>query len=308
MKKYFFILVIFITSKVYSQAHFPVSNAIWNVHLECPNKGDELYGIAGDTLLNNIAYSKLYIMEDTTIDDSMNKTKLIGLIRNEGQKVLFKPKYGNAGEFILYDFSKSIGDTIWHNATLRLRDGGNTITFDSANYISVILDKFEENDLVKYNVRTGLYDNEYGFLYSFQSDWIQGIGSTKGLFWHLYEPPMSCVGYNSLMCFKYNDSIKYLNDTRCNKCFCSYLTSIIEKNNNTDWISIFPNPVQRTLTIKIDKPYSKIKVEIIDVKGSVVYKKEALEVPITFNDQIHEIYVIKLTVDNKMITRKIVIE
>jgi len=250
----------------FGQANFPNSNAIWNVYLECPNKGDELYGITGDTVLNNIAYSIVCVLNDTIIVNSMDNAKPVGFIRNESQKVLFRPKNGNVEEFVLYDFSKSVGDTIWHNASLVLLDGGSIIAFDSAKYISVILEKFEENDLVKYNVQTGLYDSEFGFLYPLQSDWIQGVGSTKGLFWHLYTPPMVCENNNSLKCLKHNDSIKYLNDTRCDKCFCSYLASINEKKYNQDQIIIFPNPSNKNITFHFGELNIE-KIQINDCSG-----------------------------------------
>jgi len=62
------------------------------------------------------------------------------------------------------------------------------------------------------------------------------------------------------------------------------------------------------LTIEVQKPYSKIVVEIIDEKGSVIYKKESLDSPISFNNSIHGIYFVRLSVDNETITRKIIIE
>ena len=80
------------------------------------------------------------------------------------------------------------------------------------------------------------------------------------------------------------------------------------KKNSSDWISIFPNPAQNLLTIEVQKPYSKILVEIIDEKGSVIYKKESLDSPISFNNSIHGIYFVRLSVDNETITRKIIIE
>ena len=113
--------------------------------------------------------------------------------------------------------------------------------------------------------------------------------------------------YN-LACFKHNDTVKYQNNLKCNKCFCSGLTGLHEKKNNTDWINIFPNPTQNSLTIEVKKPYSKIVVEIIDEKGSIIYRKESLDSPITLNASIHGIYFVKLVVDNETITRKLIIE
>jgi len=86
------------------------------------------------------------------------------------------------------------------------------------------------------------------------------------------------------------------------------LTSNIEEKNNTNWVKVFPNPVQRSLTIRIDKPYSKIKVEIIDEKGSILYKKETLDGSIILNDQTPGMYFVKLLVDNELITKKVLVK
>jgi hypothetical protein len=62
------------------------------------------------------------------------------------------------------------------------------------------------------------------------------------------------------------------------------------------------------LTIEVQKPYSKIVVEIIDEKGSVIYKKESLDNPITFNNSLHGLYFVRLTIDKEIVSRKILIE
>ncbi len=93
MKKYIFILIIFITSKVFCQSNFPDSNAIWNVNIVGSGPTEEiLYGLKGDTLINDTLYNKLYTLSDTTLSDE-NLKNYIGGFRMEGQKVLFKPAY-----------------------------------------------------------------------------------------------------------------------------------------------------------------------------------------------------------------------
>ena len=71
---------------------------------------------------------------------------------------------------------------------------------------------------------------------------------------------------------------------------------------------MFPNPAQSSLTIKVDKPYSKIIVEVIDEKGSIIYKKAMLENPVCLNNVIKGNYLIKLTIDNQTVIKKIIIQ
>lgn len=313
MKKYIFILIIFITSKVYSQTHFPDSNAIWNVNYinSVGTPTDEmLYGLKGDTLINDTLYNKLYALSDTILSVE-NLEVYIGGFRQEGQKVWFKPKYGNVNEFLLYDFAAQIRDTIWHNVGLTTEyDKGQTVLVFNSNYyfISVVLDKYINNGFEKYNVETGPFDKQMGFLWSVRHDWIDGIGSATGIFWQHYVPPLSNPYTKELGCFKHNDTVKYQSNLKCNKCFCSGFSGIDEKKNNPDWFGIFPNPAKNLLTIEVQKPYSKIVVEIMDEKGSIIYKKESLDSPIALNDLIHGVYFIKLSVDNETITKKIIIK
>jgi hypothetical protein len=138
-------------------------------------------------------------------------------------------------------------------------------------------------------------------------EWYEGIGSKFGLFGSIIQFPLIGDTYN-LACLKHNDTVKYQSNLICNKCFCNGLTGIGEKKNNPDWISVFPNPAQNLLTIEVQKPYSKIVVEIIDERGNIIYKKESLDSTIELNDSIHGIYFITLSVDNETITKKLIIE
>jgi hypothetical protein len=298
MKTIIFILLLLITAKVFSQISFPDSNAIWNVNYinSVGTPTDEmLYGLKGDTLINDTIYNKLYTLSDTTLSVE-NLQDYIGCFRLEGQKVWFKPAYWSYQDILLYDFSASVGDTVWHNGGAYYGQP----TFE-IGYIYSIIQEIEGNGLRTYKVQRG---GENGGL---TCEWYEGIGSNFGLFGSIIQFPLVGDTYN-LACFKHNDTVKYQSNLMCNKCFCSGLTGIEEEKNNTVWINIFPNPAQNSLTIDVQKPYSKIIVEIIDEKGGVIYKKESLDSPIALNDLIHGIYFVKLLVDNETITRKIIIE
>jgi hypothetical protein len=300
MKKLSFLLLVFITTRVYCQPDFPDSNAIWNVNYISSGgtpTHEMLYGLKGDTLINDTLYTKLYTLSDTTLSDE-NLQDYIGGLRLEGKIVWFKPGYWTSPDILLYDFSVPVGDTVWHNGSAYYDNSGQ-ISFASGNNYSIIQEIILINKLKTYSIIRGAD--------GFTDTWYEGMGSTFGLFGSVIEFPLIGDTYN-MACFKNNDTVKYQDNRMCNKCFCSDWAVIDEKRNNSDWINVYPNPACNSLTIKVDKSYSKIRVDIIDEKGNIIYWKEAIESPVPFNHRYHGIYFVRVSVDNEIITKKIIIK
>jgi hypothetical protein len=74
MKKYIllFITVLFSSNTIYSQTEdekvFPESDAIWVIHLYKGYESNQyIYGVSGDTIINEKKYSKLYLLNDSTL-------------------------------------------------------------------------------------------------------------------------------------------------------------------------------------------------------------------------------------------------
>jgi len=314
MKKNFLIFLVAIVANAYGQSDFPISNAIWNVDKVGASGPYEhtLYATVGDTLINDTAYSILSIINDTVIGDEMPDTHLVGYIRNEGEKVLLRC---DEAEITLYDFSKTVGDTIWHN--------GYFVSFyqnethygldqqEHFKYISIINNRYVEDGLEKYEVSIGYYDDEYGFYELYTDIWIRGVGSMRGLIRHLWYPPMSVMDRyydNTLTCLKHNGLVKYFNDPRCSRCFCWYDTSEISNENADESITVYPNPACNSVAIDIEKEYTDLTVEIIDEMGRVVYSRNDLENPISLDNFVTGIYFVRLQVDGDVTTKKIVVE
>ena len=86
MKKLIIILFTILSISSYAQESFPTSNAIWNESVEGHYS---TYGLLGDTIINDVLYSKLYEFSDTLLSE-VNIKNYIGAFRNEGKKVWFK--------------------------------------------------------------------------------------------------------------------------------------------------------------------------------------------------------------------------
>jgi hypothetical protein len=300
MKNYILSILMFIyVYPVLSQENFPDSNAIWNVNIIGSNEiptGEVLYGLKGDTIINDTLYRKLYLLKDTTLE-TKSLNYYLGGFRLENQMIFFKPKYWNFSDILLYDFSVSIGDTVWHNAYLKLFDNIEyTHEFEKSKKYNVIQDITNESGKTKYIL---LDINPQ------RDEWYLGFGSIIGLFGSIIDYPLIGDTYN-LACFKQNDTVKYNNNLKCNKCFCRGSTGIDGKEKDLDWLVLSPNSIQNSLSIKINKPYSQISVKIIDEKGSLLYSNELLENYININNNLKGTYFIKLTIDNEEIIKKIV--
>ena len=214
---------------------FPTSDAIWNIQI---NWSEYYYGLSGDTIINSKLYNKLYFLNKSTLTiDSENM--YIGGFRQDGKKVWFRPKHSNIHSYddpypeetILYDFSKDVGDTIWHNLDPYVYDWDD-IHWGSrdSSYASIITSiDIDEQDRKIYHIDQYLVEN--GFFYSGgrKDRWIEGIGSIDhGLFWFLYGMTLSGYPKFHLACFRQGNEVKYLD---CNACFCNGVTGILDKKS-----------------------------------------------------------------------------
>lgn len=208
---------------------FPDSNAIWSEVFTWLQPFEIItyqYGILGDTTINSIAYHKVYRLNDTVYP--LVPGQYCGAIREDNSKHIYVigcnctyPGSGE-GEVLLYDFSKSVGDTVFVGI-YGLEPGGYLI-IDSIDSILI------ENN----------YRKTFHFTISDYFYWIEGIGSTRGLFSPITDQP---TGYQTweLICFNQDNTILYLNP-KFNSCF-PYLNSVDSPEQGLRSVRIFPHPV-----------------------------------------------------------------
>jgi len=242
-------------SSALAQNSFPTSNAIWNYKVTASDwfsgkQGERnvYYTICGTDTINDIVYSKLYTTFDTIICGE-NLGQFLGYFRQNGEKIYFlpyvyyfEPGYGwrseFGSEFLLYDFGLSIGETIDLDYGFYYRFWNN--------------DKIKHEFIEQYKrlIVNNIYIVNGKKVIDLGEDiWYEGIGSIFGLF-HKGMPALDGYSFGFILnCFKYNDTVKYLNNSDCNKCFCKNYVDIKEHIKDFDNINIYPNPTTGELRI-----------------------------------------------------------
>jgi hypothetical protein len=113
----------------------------------------------------------------------------------------------------------------------------------------------------------------------------------------------------SLDCFKHNDTIRYIDNLDCNKCFCKAFVNI-EKNRITkETITVSPNPVENTLNIHSNHTQIQ-RIEIFDIYGRLILSEKNCNLmhSIDVSNLASSIYVLKVYTDNSVLVNKFVKE
>ncbi len=197
-------------SKSQDYFSFPEEDAVWNHFFEtCEGTKLDYYystyyalGLYGDTTINSLEYSKLYLLEDSVYNSN---AELQGYIREDSLKRVYYvgPNFWGhyeEDEVLLYDFSVSVGDTIdygiWEGTVIKSID-------------SVLIGD-------SYRKRFCVWEN-YDY-------YIEGIGSTNGLLFPITDIPVKVYTNWDLVCFKHFNEVLFLGDSY-NSCFPEFIVS-----------------------------------------------------------------------------------
>ncbi len=209
-----------------AQTDFSESNRWTEYRINIQNNsivGKSQYWTAGDTIINEQTYKKIvsnpwYIGHDG----------YIAAIREDNEKVYVMPGLGFGyeleEEFLLYDYTVQVGDIITSTAPYGV--------------LSYPLTVMQIDDIT---LETG--EKRKRFILDYGVIWIEGIGSTSGLFNDAMEHPTN-YNVSYLVCFKQGDEILYRNGEWCqfNNCcdditndavkFSSAAKTIMTQDNN----------------------------------------------------------------------------
>lgn len=242
MKKTLLLILMLISIGAKAQMLVDTSKT-WNV-IECMNFGGcgtIVFHFGADTTIGIHQYKTLSINSDSgggsfiypiaAREDTTNK------------QVFF---YYGSNEYLAYDFSLNQGDTFATNI-----NGCNfQMTVDTVDSVTLL---------------NGDYRKRM-FLSNFQETWIEGVGSLSGL---------TYVGYNfcsvdiypSLLCFKENDTLKYLNPSFTN---CFYNTLGISELTSKNNFKVNPNPFNEFSMLTFENPlHENCSLKIWNTNGQI---------------------------------------
>jgi hypothetical protein len=304
MKKVLRFLVLYLIIPFSSQEQiyfpFPDSNCIWNevlTDMQPYSIDNYQYGIYGDTIFNSTIYNKIYLLNDTVFPLELGS--YCAAIREDNQKKIyvidcqccFQP-INTGEEVILYDFSKNVGDTVFVGI-----DGSGPIDYYIIDYVdSTLID--------------GTYRRTFHFVnYDYIEYWIEGIGSTRGLFSPITPETTGSLKWE-LICFNQNSIVKYLNPSYSN-CF-PILTGISESNGQSFQVQIAPNPVVGSSVLDLNKINQEfINFSVYNVLGIKLTQYTLIhqsKVEISINDYPPGIYLFLLESKNHhIISNKFII-
>lgn len=272
-----FALILAFHTSVKSQVYypFPTGNVNWNIYFvnscdESPAKKYLLrYAIHGDTLINKITYHRLCLESGDSLSP---KIRPVGGIRELNKKIYyFGETYirsSNDEEYLLYDFTKQIGDTIKHNSR--------------GSFYSVVL-----------AIDSILIDGHYRKIYEVDNHWfyhnpdyiVEGIGSIlNGLLGHISDIPTCGSHYWEHICFREGGVVKYLNPS-FSECFPDNLYASVNPFRFDEDITIFPTVTDKELIIQNNTGWNNLFVRITDLNGRIIKqelmseKRSNIEIP-----------------------------
>jgi hypothetical protein len=205
------------------------------------------YFLQGDTLINAQNYHQIYRSAGTrhehcAVSGGMSvwtnlPTQYMGCYRQDtATKKIFFIYESTSQESVLYDFSLNVGDTL-------------SQSFVCGSCIVSSIDSI----MIGNN-----YRRQYHFLNSPYAV-IEGIGNTAGLL----EPIQPFENGGALICFSQNGQTLYP-DTLTP---CNIVLAGVDEINNSEELSIFPNPFHQFTTLKIGKEFVNSELIIYDSKG-----------------------------------------
>jgi hypothetical protein len=276
MKKlllFIFLLVFWANIKGQNYIPFPTLNTVWSEHFKAPvSTSLTSYYYRNiladkDTTIGAKTYHQLFYSHSDTVYSENSSALYNGGIRENNRQVFYLPK-DSVSEYLLYDFSLQVGDTLAYNYS-KFASGYHLYPYDTLFVTSI--------DSVL--IENGTYHKRIGFSARFGNNiepvswasWIEGIGYEMGLLIPIGDIPTNGQKY-TLGCLKQNNEILYYNDLFIN---CYPVNESVFEFSKQNEIIISPNPVQDYCKIQWEVNNVQFdRILIYDVYGRIVFSKK----------------------------------
>ncbi|MES2629551.1 MAG: T9SS type A sorting domain-containing protein [Bacteroidota bacterium] len=266
---------------------FPDSNAVWSVF-------EQKYFVEGDSVLNGTVYQKYYLSNDSALATS----SFFALVRKEPgtRRILAIPAGSTAvDEVTLYDFSLQTNDiTSVHPLSFPPASEGIVVRVAGVDSVLILGDYHKRLRIVGVEQNTGFL--EY---------WIEGIGSTFGVFnpgitgFVVFDYP-----YPTLLCYERNNEYLYRNPDY-SSCYEKQDVGI-DQLDAPKSISISPNPASDHIRISSALKIENYRIETMLGKvvatGELYSGSEVVEV----GGLPAGIYVLRVRVEEEILSIKFV--
>lgn len=339
MKKHILALMILCFSmglKSENYHPFPTENAIWHsvasqyawdMDYEYSRElFSHKYFINGDTIIENETWQKIYFTNNYLGDvDYKSEMNYVAAIRENDQKQVLA-KFLQFPEFVLYDFSLGVGDTIWYEYAAYSDVSGNYPFYfndDDDDFYSphykVVVNKDSvllENGEYRNRLILNSYLDHYGNI-NITNHWVEGFGCTR---WSGLFHPIVIIRHDngdgvSFVCLMQDDEVVYLDNPYCDDCLCETFTSIDHVDGTNELLTVYPNPSKGNLTIAIsESAASNLALKITDISGKNILEqplRNQQEINLNLGDCRSGFYIIQLwdvDRDELIATEKIIIE
>ena len=214
--------------------------------------GKYQYNLEKDTIIAAKTYHKLTKFNPNNLE---HPTAYTGGLREENGRTYFKSPFED--EFLLYDFTLNVGDTLKSTAP----DG----PLSSMHNNFPVVTKIDTIQLLTGEKRKVFYFNYFCY--------IEGIGCVDGLFDHLGFMCTCCPYYStSLVCFKTASDELYKDSNLCSDgTCCDVLTGLENPNLLNPNISLSPNPVTGSSIIRWEADNNLFTTLVLtDVLGKTI--------------------------------------
>ena len=249
-----FMLAFLANIKGQSYIPFPMDSAIWSV-------SNIKFSIYDDTTINTKVFHKCYY-QSGIVDFNFERSNAnyIGAIREENKQIFIISK-DSVNEFLVYDFTKGVGDTIVNYSFDFLPYSFNldpNITIIESIDSIMIHSEYRKRYKIKLTSSLTIAPPEYI---------IEGIGSTNGLFFSgYYNHNIADRPMHELLCFEKNKIILYQNSASCFYYSNVGIESIANHNKNDVFIN--PNPFIEETIITIPDDLSMESIYTLTIYNS----------------------------------------
>ena len=233
-----------------------------------------------DTIIENETYKKLYSFTNSEFDPTT--ATCIGGMRENAQKQVFY-RVGETNKMI-YDFSLSIGDTLY-----------------DSDYPDLIF-QVEDIDTINYN---GIQRREFTILTNglMAAIWIEGIGNYEGIYYPFHTN--TAENWGNTRCYIHNGDLLYSNYSHGgNNCIDPLMG--VENISEDNSITLYPNPTSKDVNISSENIINSI--EVFNSIGQRVYqtKVNSKSKSINISSLSKGVYIIVANTDKGYIRKKLI--